>query len=139
MKTFIFFISLLYTFFFCYSQEIRTDIEYQVLKLNPEYIYFPRIDTAFSYSRYEMKKEYLFEGVKLNQNHLYVMRNDTVFSCIIFRDNSVDSIECIPVSEIKFFRDKNIKFIKCEPSDQFMRIKKIIRGDYECVPLGLDD
>jgi len=117
MKKSIFFLYSFFTFFFCYSQ-------YTI--------------------------EYPPEGLKLNYEFLYFVRNDTVFSCAIFKDNRVDSIkysaikfiknDCIFLDSVDVIIDKIIKrnaeFVKCEPSIQFIQIKEIVCGEYECVPFG---
>lgn len=98
----------------------------------------------FGYSQYEIS--YPPEGLKLNYDLLFFTRNDTVFSCIIYKDNRVDSIAFFPVKDIKkdyIFLDsadvninkiikRQVEFVRCEPSIRFIQIKEIVRGEYEC-------
>lgn len=86
----------------------------------------------------------------LNYKLHYFVRNDTVFGCNIYTDNREDSIKYYPIMNLKsncLFLDsidvnidKIVKkeggFIICEPSEQFIFIKKNVDAEYECIPFG---
>ncbi len=78
------------------------------------------------------------------------VRNDTVFDCIVYKDKRIDSIKYSAIkylkndyifldsADIKYFHiiKKEGEFIKCGPSDEFLRIKDILKAEYECIRFG---
>jgi len=123
-----------------------TNQDYSMKKI----IFILYVFSSFFFGYSQHKIEYPYEGLKFNFESLYFVRNDTVFSCAIFKDNRVDSIKYTAIKYLKndyIFLDsadvfyfkiikKNTEFAKCEPSLQFIQIKEIVFGEYECVPIG---